>query len=240
MNKIIHLYAAFLAFLIISCGSAPQTMPSEGNPMQAPLRGRPQRQVPEKPEVSVLEPERAIPEIPEKIQALPPEHIMGKGRVPLNKLTDFLLKNNPLAESDFVKNLAVFYIEEAAAEGVNYDVAFTQMCLETGFLSYGGLVTPDMNNFCGLGSTGLPGPDGPERGLIFPDPRTGARAHIQHLKGYATEEPLNQELVDPRYRWVRLGAAPTIYGLAGTWAADREYGNKLSSIMQRLYNFSFQ
>jgi hypothetical protein len=108
------------------------------------------------------------------------------------------------------------------------------MCLETGFLRYGGLVTADMNNFCGLGSTG-PG----QPGEHFPSPRIGARAHIQHLKAYATDAPLRQDLVDPRYFYVRYGSAPTLNGLAGSWAADREYAKKIRNILQRLYAFAF-
>jgi hypothetical protein len=172
-------------------------------------------------------PER--PSVPE-----PPVLILGQGRVTEEQLSLFLMRNNPLAAGDFVRNLASFYVEEAAAEGVNHDAAFAQMCLETGFLRYGGLVTPDMNNFCGLGAIG-----GEQRGERFPDPRTGVRAHIQHLKAYASEERLNRELVDPRYRWVRYGTAPAIADLSGKWAADREYGNKISIILERLYGDSF-
>jgi hypothetical protein len=108
------------------------------------------------------------------------------------------------------------------------------MCLETGFLRYGGLVTPDMNNFCGLGSTG-PG----QPGEYFPSPRIGIRAHIQHLKAYATDAPLRQDLVDPRYFYVRYGSAPTLDGLAGSWATDRDYSKKIRSILERLYTFAF-
>jgi hypothetical protein len=155
---------------------------------------------------------------------------MGKGLAAPVKLASFLSESNPGAERSFAETLARLYVEEAAAEGVNHDVAFAQMCLETGFLRYGGLVTPEMNNFCGLGSIG-PGQPG-ER---FPSPRIGVRAHIQHLKAYATDEPLRGELVDPRYRWVRYGSAPLISGLAGTWAADREYAGKITAILERLY-----
>jgi hypothetical protein len=65
------------------------------------------------------------------------------------------------------------------------------------------------------------------------------RAHIQHLKAYATDEPLKQELVDPRYRWVRYGSAPTIHGLAGTWASDRDYAEKITAVLERLYRFAY-
>ncbi|MDR2020201.1 MAG: glucosaminidase domain-containing protein [Treponema sp.] len=157
---------------------------------------------------------------------------MGKGFNDPEKLTAFLLDSNPNADPRFTAELARLYTEEAAVEGVNHDIAFAQMCLETGFLRYGGLVTPDMNNFCGLGSIG-PGQNG-ER---FPSPRIGVRAHIQHLKAYATDEELRGELVDPRYRWVRYGSAPDITGLAGTWAADKEYALKIRTILDRLYSY---
>jgi len=164
-----------------------------------------------------------------------PEHpadILGKGNAGAEKLTLFLLQNNSKIDKDYVRKLAEFYIEEAVFEGVNHDVAFSQMCLETGYLNYGGLVQPDWYNFCGLGAIG---PEQP--GLIFPDPRTGIRAHIQHLKGYATEDPLKGELVDPRYKYVRKGSSPNIEGLAGTWATDRQYAVKINAILQRLYEF---
>ena len=191
-----------------------------------------------------IEPPPSVPQVMPEVRPEPSVMIMGQGMVSAEKLAAFLLLNNTLADLDFVSALSVFYIEEAAAEGVNHDIAFAQMSLETGFLRFGNLVTPDMYNFAGLGATGLPGPDGlPERGLTFPDPRTGVRAHIQHLKGYASAEPLNQELVNPRYRFLvmleRLGTSPTIQGLAGTWAADPLYSEKIEAILNRLYQYAF-
>ena len=155
---------------------------------------------------AAVPPERIVPEIPIIIERPEPSRfIMGKGMVSEEKLSLFLEKTNPGAAPEFVRKLAGLYIDEAADEGVNHDVAFAQMCLETGFLRYGNLVRPEWNNFCGLGAIG---PEQP--GEIFPDPRTGVRAHIQHLKAYATEEPLNGTLVDPRFKWVRRGSSPTI------------------------------
>jgi len=159
--------------------------------------------------------------------------IVGQGRVDEEKLALFLVQNSFYTRSDYARILAGLYIEEAYNEGINHDIAFAQMCLETGFLSFGGLVRPEWNNFCGLGSIG---PEQP--GLVFPDTRTGVRAHIQHLKAYATSAPLNLSPVDPRYKYVRLGSSPTIEGLAGTWAADRMYSEKIYAILQRLYAFA--
>ena len=173
---------------------------------------------------------------PERLlKPIVPEYIMGNGLILPEDMMSFLINSNPEAEREFVENLILLYIEEAAIEGVNHDTAFAQMCLETGYLQYGGLVTADQNNFCGLGATG-PGVPG-ER---FPSPQMGVRAHIQHLKAYATEEPLVQELVDPRYFYVRFGSSPSIKGLAGTWAADPLYADKIKNILERLYTFAYE
>ncbi|MDR1216413.1 MAG: glucosaminidase domain-containing protein [Treponema sp.] len=191
----------------------------------------------------IVPPEIVDSTTPENIAAVPsrpvtptiPKSIMGKGLVKAEILSAFLLETNQQADADFVKDLSRLYVEEAAIEGVNHDAAFSQMCLETGYLRFGNLVTPDMNNFCGLGAI-----DAEHPGERFPTPRLGVRAHIQHLKAYATEEPLKQDLVDPRYKWVKKGVAPTIQGLTGKWATDPDYDKKISSMLTRLYDAAFE
>ncbi|MDR0411618.1 MAG: glucosaminidase domain-containing protein [Treponema sp.] len=175
---------------------------------------------------AVVPPQPVVPTIP--------ENIMGEGLVKAEKLSAFLLGVNRQTPVDFVEDLSRFYVEEAAIEGVNHDVAFSQMCLETGFLRFGNLVSLDMNNFCGLGAI-----DAEHPGERFPSPRVGVRAHIQHLKAYATEESLKQDLVDPRYKWVKKGVAPTIQGLTGKWATDPDYDKKINGVLTRLYDESF-
>jgi len=204
MNKYLYPIIFVPVLLIISCAGRPASIPTPAPPAPTP-----------------------------KIRDIP-EDIMSKGVIPAVDLSLFLLQNNKQVAPGSVRMLAQYYIEEAAHEGVNHDIAFAQMCLETGFLKYGGLVKPEWNNFCGLGSIG---PEQP--GLTFPDSRTGVRAHIQHLKAYATNEPLKKDLVDPRYRYVRLGSSPTIDGLSGTWAADKTYSQKIDAILQSLYEFFF-
>lgn len=146
-------------------------------------------------------------------------------------LSRFFIMQVPSADKTKVQRLAHYYVHEAAAEGINSDIAFAQMCLETGFLRFGGLVTEDMHNFCGLGAI-----NEQQRGVVFPDEQTGVRAHIQHLKAYATHLPLQQECVDPRYQYVQpKGKAPDIYGLSGTWAGDPLYGKKLHHLLMRMH-----
>lgn len=89
-------------------------------------------------------------------------------------------------------------IQEAIAEGVRPEVAFVQTMKETGFLQYGGDASIEQFNFAGLGTTG-----GGVPGNSYPDVRTGIRAQIQHLKAYATADPLNKKCVDDRYEYVK-------------------------------------
>ena len=152
-----------------------------------------------------------------------------------SQLSAFFLANNSHVDCAFIKNFAAIYIEEAKAEGINSDIAFVQMCLETGFLRFGNLVTEDMHNYCGLGAIYTE-----HRGEVFATEREGIRAHIQHLHAYGTPEEvkLQNALIDNRYKWVKpRGKAIDIYGLSGTWAADKEYGLKLDELLTRLETF---
>lgn len=158
------------------------------------------------------------------------QSIMGRGKKSAEQLQAFFAAENPKGDFARAERLSHLYIAEARAEGVNSDVAFVQMCLETGFLQFGNLVQPEWNNFCGLGAIGKENP-----GLIFETEELGVRAHVQHLKAYGSPEELVQPLVDPRYKYVNpKGKSPTVEGLAGTWAADRNYGKKLSFLLQKL------
>ena len=119
--------------------------------------------------------------------------------------------------------------EEAGYEGVNGDVLFAQVMLETNYLRFGKDVKPEQCNFGGLGATGNGNP-----GLSFSDVRTGIRAQVQHLKAYGSHEPLNYACVDPRFLLVTRGSAPTIFDLSGKWAASQTYGESLDRIIRHL------
>jgi hypothetical protein len=127
-------------------------------------------------------------------------------------------------------DIAKLYREEAAIEGVNYDIAFCQMCVETGFLRFGDDIKPEQNNFAGLGTIG-----GGSQAATFESARIGVRAHVQHLKAYASLEPLVQDVVDPRFRFVTRGIAPLVGQLSGRWSADLNYGDKIMAMLKRLY-----
>ncbi len=158
--------------------------------------------------------------------------IYSKGVCSETKLVDFFLQQNPLYPKNEITKIARLYIKESNYEGINSDVAFAQMCLETGYLTFGNLVTPQMNNFCGLGAI-----DKEHPGEVFESVQMGIRAHIQHLHAYSTTEEisLKNELIDNRYKWVRpRGKAKTIFELTRTWAMDSEYGNKIDRILNQM------
>lgn len=163
--------------------------------------------------------------------------ILDQGKLTADQLADYFVSRNTEADRAYILQFAQYYIEEAAAEGINSDVAFAQMCLETGFLRFGGLVQPEFHNYCGLGAM-----DAEHPGEQFPDEQTGIRAHIQHLQAYATTEDVKlvKELVDPRYNWVhKTKYIETIYQLAGTWATDPQYGQKLEANLTNMENFNY-
>ena len=124
-------------------------------------------------------------------------------------------------------------VEEAEAEGVKADVVFAQAMVETGWLRFGGSDSITQYNFAGLGTVGDGNP-----GNAFPDVETGIRAQVQHLKAYASDKPLNGDLVDQRFDVVRRMSAPIVewlgipdnpYGLG--WAGGQGYGNKILKII---------
>lgn len=159
--------------------------------------------------------------------------IMENGRATADALIEFISRHHVGIDEIYLATVVDAYLTESAIEGVNHDVAIAQMCLETDYLRFTGSVHPTQYNFAGMGvyATGV-------RGLSFPNVRTGVRAHVQHLKAYATTEPLTQALVDPRFYLVQRGSATTTAELTGRWATDPRYDQKLGRIIERLWEIS--
>ncbi|MBD2015844.1 N-acetylmuramoyl-L-alanine amidase [Microcoleus sp. FACHB-53] len=157
------------------------------------------------------------------------DRIMGHGNTSEVQLMMFLKANNENALTQF-PDIPKLYREEATIEGVNYDIAFSQMCVETNYLRFGGEIKASQNNFGNLGTVG-----GGTEGATFPSARLGVRAHVQHLKAYASLEPLVQEPITPRFGFVPRGIAPLVSQLSGRWSADLQYGDRIMAVLKRLY-----
>ena len=156
--------------------------------------------------------------------------INSDGKLSSELLSSFLTKYNPALNPGYAFRIATIYKEEAQDEGVNSDVAFSQMCLETAYLKFGGDVLPGQNNFCGLGVVG-----GGVKGASFSDIRAGIRAHIQHLKAYASDGHLANPVVDKRFKYVKRGSATDVHKLTGKWAVDKNYGKKINHLLTMMY-----
>ncbi|MGG6281105.1 hormogonium tapered terminus morphoprotein TftA [Leptolyngbya sp. AN03gr2] len=156
--------------------------------------------------------------------------IIGRGYLQEETLEAFLRQVNPQALERF-PDIVDLYLEEAAIEGVNPDIAFAQALLETNFFRFGGSIQPSQNNFGALGSVG-------GEAASFPNARIGVRAHIQLLKTYASLEPIVQEIVAPRFRFIARGIAPRVEQLSGRYSADPVYGERILAILRQLYQFA--
>jgi hypothetical protein len=111
------------------------------------------------------------------------------------------------------------------------------MVVETGHLTSFWSQRP-RRNFAGIGVTGEPG-----IGLSFPDLRTAVRAHTGRLLAYSlpsgTGSQAQIQLIEEALAFRPLpqqfrGVAPTLKGLAGTWAKDPQYAVKLARIANEI------
>jgi hypothetical protein len=134
-----------------------------------------------------------------------------------------------------VGRIAQLFVDEGAAQGVRGDVAFAQAMLETGYLRFGGQVQPADNNFGGIGAC-----DSCARGLRFPDPETGIRAHVQHLWAYASPTAdaaaLARPLADARFGLVQPPGRAPLWEMMGNgnWATGPDYGAKVLAIWRAM------
>ena len=166
--------------------------------------------------------------------------IMGEAVLTESQMLRYLEAVYPDAP-DVVKSLPAMYLEDGELEGVRGDIAFAQACLETGNFIFPSSTAVKLEqwNFAGLGVTknGM-------TGNKFASPREGVRAQIQHLKAYATDEPLASECVDQRFSLVKRGCAKYVEllgiqenpeGLG--WAAGEDYGPHVLAWYDRIAAF---
>lgn len=167
--------------------------------------------------------------------------IMGEAQATAQQMALFCRGKNaePKLTSCTLEQLAEIFLEEGKAEGVRGDVAFAQSLHETGYFKFGGIVLPSQNNFAGIGA--LNG-NATGQAATFPDPRTGVRAQIQHLKAYASTEALVNACVDPRFSLVTRGSAPYVEWLGASdnpngkgWAVPgKGYGASIVKLLGQI------
>ena len=173
--------------------------------------------------------------------------IMGTSSVTKSQMVNYFKANATYpsyyknTDAPTLEAFCQIYLDECAVEGVKAEVAFAQMLLETGYLRFGGLVSIEDKNFAGMGATD----SAAERNVAqFKTVREGVRAQVQHLKAYASKEPLKNKLVDPRFNLVTRGSAPYIEYLSipnnpqkKGWASDKDYAVKIKKIISTMKTY---
>ena len=167
----------------------------------------------------------------------PSRNIAGQPCLNRNGAIAYVIRQNPSVNRAALSSLIDTYIEEAQIERVNHDIAVAQMLYMTDFLrnhmatrNYAGFII-DGSRLNGVRWDGS-----------FPDMRTGVKAHIQHLKGYASHVRPNP-CVDPRYHVLvdmgYLGQMKTFDQVFRAWSPNNpDYGNRINRILNGLYQSS--
>lgn len=135
-----------------------------------------------------------------------------------------------------ISQLAAWYLQAGAQEGIRGDVAFAQAVIETG-----GFSSPDavlLNNYAGIGHC-----DTCSAGWAFPSPQGGVLGQTQLLRIFAAGNPppggpapVLAALVPSRQG--RRGCCSTWQSLTGVWATDPTYGAQILAMYQEMLAFA--
>jgi hypothetical protein len=160
--------------------------------------------------------------------------LLAARRAPSHHALRYLLDRDHGGYSDDEVGVIVrHYYNAAESAGLDPLLAVAQMAEETAHLT-SFWSQPPRRNLAGIGVTGAPGV-----GATFDHIRDAVHAHVGRLLAYAlpagSETAPQKALVDEALAVRPLpshlrGAAPTLAGLAGTWAADPAYATKIAAV----------
>ncbi len=136
-----------------------------------------------------------------------------------------------------IAQLAGWYIQAGAAEGVRGDLAFAQAVLETGGFSSSDAV--GLSNFAGIGHC-----DTCAAGWGFPSPQAGVLGQVQLLRIFAdsgpgpapSPAPVLPDLIPTRQ--MSAGCCSTVESLTGVWATDPTYGQQILDIYGQMLSYA--
>jgi len=152
--------------------------------------------------------------------------IVGYIDLTVDDLVKIFEERNP-TKVEWARRIAPIYIKYGKLFDIRADIAWAQMCHETGFLEYTGDVKPNQNNFCGMGATG-----GGVPGNTFSTEELGVIAHYAHLAWYYYPGHINEycsSQYDPRHSstHLRYTGDTTLGFLNGQWAPGSNYTDKI-------------
>jgi hypothetical protein len=168
----------------------------------------------------------------------PQSTLIGAPRAPLKTLERYMLSRQHGSYTDAeVKEILKKYTATCKTAGLDPLVVVSQMVLETGNLM-SHWSQPPRRNPAGIGVTGEPG-----KGLSFPNWDKAVRAHVGRLLAYTLPKdggtPAQEALIAEALKARplpddRRGKAANLKGLAGTWAADKKYADKITRVANEI------
>ncbi len=210
------------------------------------------KEEPKAEEASPVEPEVEAPEVEkqEKPISKSPEVVSGDTSVvgvftgTAQDLIDYFARfprhRGVATDLNRAKRIAPFYIKWGNVFNLRADIAWCQMCKETGFLTYLGDVKPDQNNFAGIGAVGGGAP-----GNRFATEELGVIAQISHLAWYYFRDHVNEYCsmrYDPRHfghSHYMFNGNTKITRMNGSWAVPgRTYGQEIGAMANEILSAS--
>ena len=160
---------------------------------------------------------------------------IGYTEVSVDQLVSIFVSRNS-DKTEWARRLAPLYIQYGKTFNMRADIAWAQMCHETGFLEFNGDVKSNQNNFVGLGATG-----GGVPGSSFATEELGIIAHYAHLSWYYYPSHINQYCnltYDPRHSGTshyKYTGDTTVGFLNGRWAPSSTYTDKILQFANQIY-----
>ena len=143
-------------------------------------------------------------------------YIISEPTASYDQLYNWAVENN--ASETYLENLQYIW-DKSVEQGVDPILVATQCALETNYMS--SYIFKTHNNTAGIKQT-------PYTYRTYDTVHDGIDAQIKHLKLYAG----TMDSDTSSWLW---GWCPTVEGLAGRWAEDTEYSNKILSMMNDVY-----
>jgi len=172
----------------------------------------------------------------------PRSDLLGQSRATQKTLERYMLSRQHGSYSDAeVREILKKYAAICKAAGLDPLLVVSQMVLETGNLM-SHWSQPPRRNPAGIGVTGAPG-----AGVSFPNWDKAVRAHVGRLLAYTLPKddgtPAQRELIAQALKVRplpddRRGRAPKLKGLAGTWAMDPKYADKITGVANEIRRFA--
>lgn len=153
----------------------------------------------------------------------------------------------PVRASAWYRKAVVALWDAGVTTGVDPVVLAGQCAHETGWGNFGGAVTPDMGNTCGLKIRNPKGDRKEDHANFGLDPNgypmKGARAHADHLRLYSGFPVDLHATPDPRAVYVKpgtvnFGSAFYVSQLGSLWAPSLTYGVEVEKKIKTLWTGS--